>query len=270
MAINNALIWDKATEHFYETGVDKGALYLMNDAGTYDTGVVWNGLTAITEQPSGAEATAIYADNIKYLNLYSAEEFGATVEAYTYPDEFAECDGSVEVVTGAIIGQQPRKTFGLAYRTKLGNDAQGDQYGYKLHLIYGCKASPSERAYNTINDSPEAITFSWEVKTTPVNVTGQNPTSNIVIDSTKVNSPEKMAKLEAVLFGVNAPTFSTTAAYKKGDFVAYTASGSTEKLYQCTASNGHSAGAWSASDFTEIANAGPRLPLPAEVITLLS
>lgn len=269
MAINKALVWDKPTEHIYETGVDRGALYLQSESGEYENGVVWNGLTTITESPSGAEATAIYADNVKYLNLFSAEEFGATIEAYTYPDEFAECDGSAEVVTGAIIGQQPRKTFGLAYRTKVGNDVMGDAFGYKIHLIYGCKASPSERAYTTINDSPEAINFSWEVKTTPVNVGNNNSTSNIVIDSTKVNDVKKMAKLEAVLFGVDAPTFNASTDVPEGAFVAYAASGSTEKLYQCVKAGGHKAGAWTEGDFVEITNAGPRLPLPDEIITIL-
>ena len=160
------LVWDKTGEHFYETGVKNGVLYPMSASGTYPKGVAWNGLTAITESPSGAEATALYADDIKYLNLMSNEEFGATVEAYTYPDEFAECDGSASLTEGVYIGQQARKTFGLCYRTTLGNDAKGNDYGYKLHIIYGAMASPSEKAYSTINDSPDAITFSWELSTT--------------------------------------------------------------------------------------------------------
>ena len=193
------LIWDATGERLYETGVKQGVLYVM-DGGIYPQGVVWNGLTTVTESPSGAEATALYADDIKYLNLMSAEEFGATVEAYTYPDEFMECDGSAVLTDGVYIGQQPRKTFGLSYRTTLGNDVDNDSYGYKLHLIYGALASPSEKAYSTINDSPEAITFSWEIKTTPVNVTGHKPTATLIIDSTKVDA-EKLAALEAELYG---------------------------------------------------------------------
>ena len=194
------LVWDKTGERFYETGVKNGVLYPQAEGGTYPKGVPWNGLTAVTESPSGAEATPLYADDIKYLNLMSAEEFGATIEAYTYPDEFAECDGSASLAKGVSIGQQKRKTFGLAYKTVLGNDVDNNDYGYKLHIIYGATASPSEKAYATINDSPEAITFSWEVTTTPVNVTGFKPTSSIVIDSTKAN-PTKLAALEAKLFG---------------------------------------------------------------------
>ena len=193
------LVWDKTGERLYETGVKNGVLYPMVD-GAYPKGIVWNGLTAVTESPSGAEATALYADDIKYLNLMSAEEFGATVEAYTYPDEFAECDGSASLGTGVTIGQQPRKTFGLSYKTTLGNDVDNDNHGYKLHLIYGAMASPSEKAYSTINDSPEAITFSWELTTTPVNVTGFKPTASLTIDSTKID-PAKLAAIEALLYG---------------------------------------------------------------------
>ena len=194
------LVWDETGKRLYETGVKQGVLYLLNQEGTYDKGVAWNGLTAVTESPSGAEATALYADDVKYLNLVSAEELGGTIEAYTYPDEFAQCDGSAELVTGVMIGQQARSTFGLCYRTALGNDIKNNDYGYKLHLVYGCLASPSEKAYATINDSPEAITFSWEFKTTPVNVEGFKPTASIVIDSTKVDAG-KLAALEAVLYG---------------------------------------------------------------------
>lgn len=197
------LVWDKTGEHLYETGVDHGVLYPQDNTGAYPKGVVWNGLTAVTESPSGAEATALYADNIKYLNLTSAEEFAATVEAYTYPDEFELCDGSAEIATGVTIGQQTRTSFGLCYRTKLGNDVQSDAYGYKLHIIYGAKATPSERSYSTVNDSPEAITFSWEVNTTPVAVTGYKPTASLVIDSTKV-AANKLASLEAILYGSEA------------------------------------------------------------------
>lgn len=194
------LVWDKTGEHYYETGVKNGVLYPMNASGTYPKGVAWNGLTAITESPSGAEATALYADDIKYLNLMSNEEFGATVEAYTYPDEFAECDGSASLTEGVYIGQQARKTFGLCYRTTLGNDSKGNDYGYKLHIIYGAMASPSEKAYSTINDSPDAITFSWELSTTPVAVANFKPTASLTIDSTKVD-PQKLAELEEILYG---------------------------------------------------------------------
>ena len=194
------LVWDKTGERLYETGVKQGVLYPQAAGGTYPKGVAWNGLTNITESPSGAEATALYADDIKYLNLVSAEELGGTIEAYTYPDEFAECDGSAALTEGVFIGQQDRKTFGLCYRTTLGNDVDSNGHGYKLHLIYGALAAPSEKAYATINDSPEAITFSWEFKTTPVNVTGHKPTASLTIDSIKV-SETKMAALEKVLYG---------------------------------------------------------------------
>ena len=191
--------WDKTGERLYETGVKNGVLYVQ-EGGAYPKGVAWNGLTAVTESPSGAEATPLYADDIKYLNLISTEEFGATIEAYTYPDEFAACDGSASLVDGVMIGQQARKTFGLCYRTTIGNDTNGNDYGYKLHIIYGALAAPSEKAYATINDSPEAITFSWEVTTTPVNVTGAKPTASITIDSTKAD-PTKLAALEDILYG---------------------------------------------------------------------
>lgn len=198
-----ALTWDKTGERLYETGVDHGVLYPFNkETSAYDHGVAWNGLTTVTESPSGAEASAQYADNIKYLNLISTEEFGATIEAFMYPDEFAECDGTAELAPGVLIGQQNRKTFGLAYRTVLGNDTESNDYGYKLHLIYGALAAPSEKAYATINDSPEAISFSWEVSTTPVNVDGFKPTASMVIDSTKVNA-DKLAALEKILYGTN-------------------------------------------------------------------
>lgn len=193
------IVWDKTGERFYETGVKQGVLYPQS-GGAYSKGVAWNGLTAVTESPSGAEATPLYADDIKYLNLMSNEDFAATIEAYTYPDEFAECDGSAEIATGVKIGQQPRKPFGMCYRTTVGNDVDGAEHGYLLHLIYGALAAPSEKAYATVNDSPEAITFSWEVSTTPVNVTGHKPTAQITIDSRKVPK-EKLAALEAVLYG---------------------------------------------------------------------
>lgn len=194
------LVWDQVGEKTYETGVSQGVIYPIDDDGNYPKGVAWNGLNQISENPSGAEETAIYADNIKYLSLFSAEEFGATIEAYTYPDEYAECDGSAEIAPGVLIGQQTRKGFGLCYRTEFGNDVKGEAYGYKLHIIYNCKVTPSEKAYSTINDSPEAITFSWECKTTPVPVEGFKATASVVIDSTKV-SEDKMAALEKILYG---------------------------------------------------------------------
>ena len=194
------LKWDQTGERYYETGVKNGVLYLLNESGQYNTGVAWNGLTAVTESPSGAEATKLYADDTNYVSLYSAEVFGATVEAYTYPPEFEACDGTAQLTKGVTIGQQDRSTFGMCYRTTIGNDVAGNDYGYKLHLIYGAKASPSEKAYNTINDSPEAITFSWELTTTPVTVNGFKPTASITIDSTKAD-PSKLAALEDILYG---------------------------------------------------------------------
>lgn len=194
------IVWDKTGERLYETGVKQGVLYVQDENGAYPKGVAWNGLTNVTESPSGAEVTPLYADDIKYLNLMSTEEFGGTIEAYTYPDEFAECDGSAALTTGVYIGQQARKSFGFCYRTTLGNDVDNNGHGYKLHLVYGALASPSEKAYATINDSPEAITFSWEFSTTPVNVTGFKPTASIVIDSTKADTT-KLAELEKILYG---------------------------------------------------------------------
>ena len=203
------ITWDNAGERYYETGVKMGVLYPIQTDGKYSKGVAWNGLTAVTESPSGAEATPLYADDIKYLNLISNEEFGCTIEAYTYPDEFAECDGSAALAAGVMIGQQKRKTFGFAYRTSFGNDTDGVDHGYKLHLVYGCLAAPSEKAYATINDSPEAITFSWEVSTTPVSVSGYKPTSQITIDSTKVDAG-KLASLEDILYGKAGEDDTTT------------------------------------------------------------
>ena len=191
--------WDQEGKRLYETGVSNGVLYVHKN-GSYQSGVAWNGLISVTESPSGAEATPIYADNIKYLSLTSAEEFAASIEAYTYPDEFAECDGSAELATGVTIGQQKRKKFALVYKTIIGNDTENEAHGYKLHIIYGCQAAPSERAYTTVNDSPEAITFSWEISTTPVEVADRKPTSILTLDSTKVG-PVKMKKVEDKLFG---------------------------------------------------------------------
>ena len=213
------ITWDNTGERLYETGVKMGVLYPIQSDGAYSKGVAWNGLTAVTESPSGAEATALYADDIKYLNLMSNEEFGATIEAYTYPDEFAECDGSASLAKGVTIGQQKRKTFGLCYRTSLGNDVDGTDHGYKLHLVYGCLAAPSEKPYSTINDSPEAITFSWEVSTTPVNVANFKPTSQITIDSTKANA-EKLAALEDVLYGTEGAEPTTGPRLPLPDEVA--------------------------------------------------
>jgi hypothetical protein len=194
------LVWDQSGQRTYETGVDHGVLYIPDQFGAYTTGFAWNGLTTVTESPAGGEANAQYADNIKYLNLYSAEEFGATIEAFTYPDEFAPFDGLGVPSQGVTIGQQSRKAFGLSYRTKMGNDLEGDDYGYKLHLIYGATASPSEKAYATINDSPEAITFSWEVATVPTSVMGFKPTSIITVNSAEVSSAD-LAQLEGLLYG---------------------------------------------------------------------
>lgn len=194
------LSWDGVGEKLYESGVDHGVLYLPNASGVYDTGFAWNGLVSVTESPTGAEPNKQYADNIVYLNLLSAEEFGGTIEAFTYPDEFGVCDGSVEPEPGVLVGQQARKSFGLAFRTKIGNDVDGADHGYKIHLVYGALVSPSEKAYTTINESPEAITLSWEFTTTPAPVTGYRPTSLIVIDSTKVD-PADLAALEAILYG---------------------------------------------------------------------
>lgn len=201
----SALTWDGIGERLYETGVDHGVLYIPGPSGTYDNGYAWNGLTTVTESPSGAESNPQYADNIKYLNLLSAEEFGATIEAFTYPDEFAQCDGTAVPQAGVSVGQQPRKTFGMSYRTRVGNDLSGTEFGYKIHLIYGALAAPSEKAFATINDSPEAITFSWEVTTTPVEVGTVNgvdykPTASLTVDSTKVDATA-LQNLENVLYG---------------------------------------------------------------------
>ena len=197
------LVFDAVGSRFFETGVKNGVLFVQGADGEYENGVVWNGLTAVTESPSGAEATPLYADDMKYVVLYSTEEFGATIEAYTYPEEFEQCDGSAQLGTGVTIGQQQRKSFGLVYKTVIGNDVQGQDLGYKIHIIYGAKAAPSEKAFATVNDSPEAVTFSWEVTTTPVEVTGFKPTSYICIDSTKVDAA-KLKALEDALFGTES------------------------------------------------------------------
>ena len=225
------LVWDASGQHLYETGVDNGVLYLQDSTGAYPQGVVWNGLISASENPSGAEANPIYADNIKYLNLFSLEEFGLTIECYTYPQEFAVCNGEANLLEGLTIGQQARKTFGLSYRTKIGNDVDGDNHGYKIHMVYGCMASPSEKSYQTINDNPEAITFSYEINTTPVNVSGFKPIAHMVADST-VLSEAKMTALKKLLYGQNE------------------------------------SGTQGEDDYVEATNA--RLPLPDEIKTILS
>lgn len=192
--------WDQVGERLYEAGVDRGVLYLADNLGQYDTGFAWNGLTGVTESPSGAESNPQYADNIKYLNLVSAEEFGATIEAFTYPDEFAQCDGTATPLPGIALGQQGRRLFGLSYRTLVGNDTNGTEFGYKIHLIYGAQASPSEKAYTTINDSPEALTFSWELSTSAVPVDGYKPTASITLDSTELPA-NLMGTFEDILYG---------------------------------------------------------------------
>lgn len=269
------LVWDQTGERFYETGIDHGVLYpYNNNTSAYDTGVAWNGLTSVSESPSGAESNAQYADNIKYLDLLSAEEFGATLECFTYPDEWEECDGSTQPVVGVMVHQQSRKTFGLSYRTKIGNDIS-DDLGYKLHLVYGCKATPSERAYNTVNDSPEPITFSYEISTTPVNVTGYKATSIITIDSTKFVTEDQqaaLAALEAILYGTDGTVSYeefTGAAFVDGtDY--YTRSGSAGSyVYTKTTDSTPQAGTTYYTK-TETGGSTPRLPLPDEVISTLT
>ena len=259
------LKWDETGSRYYETGVKQGTLYLQGAGGVYNKGVAWNGLTAVTESPEGAEATPLYADDIKYLNLMSNEEFKATIEAYTYPEEFEECDGSASIATGVSVGQQVRKTFGLAYKTTIGNDVDGNDYAYKLHLIYGALAAPSEKAYATINDSPEAITFSWEVSTTPVNVSGLKPTASVTINSAKANA-DKLKALEDILFGkdnalITSEPSDWSTNYKNyftksedGTFVAVTGDLAPE-----FASNKYYDG-----------GVEPRLPLPDEVAKIMA
>lgn len=243
------IVWDKDGERLYETGVKHGVLYKRNTSGAYVGGVAWNGLTSVSESPEGAEANALYADDIKYLNLISNEDFKATIEAYTYPPEFEECDGTASLATGVTIGQQARKMFGLCYETTIGNDVDGNEYGRKLHLVYGCLAAPSEKSYETINDSPDAITFSWEINTTPVNVSSIDgkkfkPTALLTIDSTKVDEA-KLAQLENILFGTDAPDFSTSKTYAVGDYVTYSGT-----VYKCKTAI-TTAGAWDATKWDE-------------------
>ena len=258
------LTWDQTGERLYETGVKKGVLYPQAEGGLYPVGTAWNGLTAVTESPSGAEATALYADDIKYLNLISAEEFGATIEAYTYPDEFAQCDGSAAIATGVVIGQQKRKQFGLAYQTTLGNDVDNNDYGYKLHMIYNALAAPSEKAYATINDSPEAITFSWEVTTTPVNVEGFKPTASVTIDSTKVDAV-KLASLEKILYGTDPELTKSEPEDWSANYKNYYTKTGTEY----TAVTGGSAPSWTAGTYYT-AGVAARLPLPDEIASIFA
>lgn len=257
------LNWNQTGEHRYETGVKQGALYVQDEDGAYPKGVAWVGLTAVTESPSGAEPTALYADDAKYLTLLSAEEFGATVEAYTYPEEFAECDGSASIAPGVTIGQQKRKKFGMAYKSTIGNDVDSTDYGYKLHLIYGALAAPSEKAYNTINDNPEAVTFSWELSTTPVAVDGFKSTASVTIDSTKIDK-KKLAALETILFGKDYELLTEEPADWSTNYKNYfTKSGTT---YSAVADS--SAPSWEAKKYYA-AGADARLPLPAEIIEIM-
>lgn len=256
--------WDKVGEHVYETGVKHGMLYPIADDGTYPKGVAWNGLTSVTESPSGAETTSLYADDMKYLNLISAEEFGNTIECYTYPPEFQECDGSASVIPGVVIGQQSRTAFGISYETTIGNDIKSNRYGRKIHIIYNNLAQPSERQYSTINDSPEAITFSFETKSTPVNVTGHQATSCLTIDSTLVTA-EKLTKLEDVLYGTDPVLLETqpedwTTGYK--NYVVKDTDGSFKAITDSSAPT-------FAKNKYYTAGSDPRLPLPDEVAEIL-
>lgn len=261
--MSKKIVWDEVGERLYETGLDRGVLYPLSSDGKYTPGVGWNGLTNVSESPSGAEATKLYADNTKYLNLYSAEEFGATLQAYMYPKEFESCDGSADLAPGVSVGQQSRKTFGLSYRTLVGNDIDGQDHGYKLHLIYGCMASPSEKSYQSVNDSPEAISFSWTITTTPVNVSGLKPTATLIIDSTAVNAG-KLEKLEKILYGQDVEAYDSSKTYEVGDLVT-----NGDATYKCITAVS------SPEDFTEekwevTTDADPRLPLPDEVAKIFA
>lgn len=238
-------VWDEDTKRLYETGVRRGVLYPRNSEGIYPTGVVWNGLTSVAENPTGGEENALYADDIKYLSLTSREDWEGTIEAYMYPDEFAECDGSAEIETGVFIGQQVRKPFGMCYRTVLGNDTEFEDYGYKLHLLYGLKASPSDKTYETEDDDPDAVNFSWDVKSTPVAVTGYKPTSQIVINSRKVNAA-KLKALEDILYGVDTPEFSASKTYAVGDYVTHN-----DLIYKCKTAI-TTAASWDSTKWDEI------------------
>lgn len=275
------IAWDQTGQRLYETGVDRGVLYVMKDtivdqSDPYQAGVPWNGLTSVSDSGSGGEPTPLWADNMKYLNLMSAEEAGLTIEAYTYPDEFEECDGTRDIATGISIGQQPRKQFGFCYRTLIGNDQKSNDYGYKIHIVYGCYASPSEKAYQTVNDSPEAISFSWSVTTTPVAVAGFKPTATLIIDSTKTNAA-KLALLEEKLYGKAAVTAAdavyaeTTDESKQDGKTYYTKDGSTYTQF----SGGSFAANTTYYEMTSPAVAAadavsPKLLLPNEIVTLVS
>lgn len=267
------LIWDDTGERLYETGVKQGVLYPLNTSGAYTPGVAWNGLISVSESPEGAEPEPLYANDTKYINLMSKEEFKCSINAYTYPDEFAQCDGSISIATGVMIGQQKRKTFGFCYKTTLGNDTENDSYGYKLHLVYGCLAAPSEKEYSTINDSPEAIEFTWDVSTTPVNVTGYEPTSIITIDSTKFTTDAlkgQLTSLEKILYGdvytaLTAQPDDWADNYSKY-YIATTTSGTTTYI-PVTGTDG-AAPTWEADKY--FASADARLPLPDEVASIIT
>ena len=269
---DNRLVWDVDGERFYETGVDQGVLYPFNN-GAYETGVAWNGLTAINESPSGAEANPIYADNIKYLNLLSDEDFGFSIEAYDYPDAFAECDGSIVIGNGLVIGQQKRKKFGFSYRSRIGNDEEGSDYGYKIHMVYGCLASPSDKEHSTINESPEAATMSWDVSTTPVKIANYKPTAHVFVNSKKVNET-KLAQLERILYGFpssDVAEWATEHAYKVGDYIKKTGSGSSVTYYICKTD--HTSDDWATDtakwELVPEAQVGaPRLPSIEELINI--
>lgn len=262
------LVWDAQGAKLMETGTSNGVLYPVDSNGAYSTGVAFNGMIGVDESPSGAEPSDLYADDILYGTLYSAEKFGMTLKAYTYPDEFAACDGSAEIASGVSIGQQERKVFGFCYKTVIANDTDGNNHGYKLHLVYGCKASPSAKSFATINDSPSAIEFSWTINATPVNtgVANTKATATLVIDSTKFTDTRapKLKALEDILYGVDAPEFDQTKTYAVGDYVTHT-----NKLYRCTTAV-TTAGVWDDNDWTEVTNPGPRLPLPSEVLTIIA
>ena len=262
--MNRKITWDQIGERLYEAGVRNGILFPQGEGGVYSAGVAWNGLAGVTESPSGAEASPLYADDIKYLNLLSTEEFGATIEAYTYPDEFAQCDGSASIAKGVFIGQQKRKQFGLVYRTVLGNDVDNNDYGYKLHFIYGALAAPSEKPYSTINDSPEAITFSWEVTTTPVNVDGYKPTAYVVIDSTKVDA-SKLAKLESILHGSDPTKLTEEPSDWATNYKNYV----TKENGKFVEVTGDSAPTFGDGEYYS-AGIAARLPLPDEIATIMA
>lgn len=262
------LVWDKTGEHMFETGIDHAVLYPVANDGSYPMGVPWNGITSASETPSGAENTALYADNIKYLNLKSAEEYGMTIEAYTYPDEWEQCDGTATLADGVKLGQQSRKGFGLSYRTRIGNDVDGDSHGYKLHLVYGCSANPSQRSYQTVNDSPEAITFSWEISTTPLLLDGFKAVSLITIDSTKVNS-DKLTQLENMLYGTDSDSYTefTGSEFEEGvDY--YTRSGTAGSyVYTKTTDTTPQSGT---TYYTKDPGTDAYLPLPADIKKLFA